>query len=142
LSLKSHPTVTLLSPEGYEVKIDEKIADLIFNLWKLGYKTTNSCQDNYIYDNTYGKKVHFVWIEFASPAHATKFVKKYVKESVSKLGDVESDWLININVYNSNSDYIEENDEVVDLHPFNLQFPTSVRFPIKRLPSVMKAFSK
>ena len=91
--MNAHKTV-LLKPSAWlskhfayekydgKVAIDEKIAPLIFCLWKLGIRTTSCCQATKnpflwhgIIDNTRDK----VWILFYSARDAEKFMN-YTKD--------------------------------------------------------------
>lgn len=141
MSHPKHPTVPIQSPSGEIIPVDVKIADLIAKLWDLGFRTTNSCQDNYV--NISGEKAHWVWIEFAFTKDAHRFVRMFIDQDIRRLAHVEGIWSINTNVANDNVTYKELSDdevEVIDELPLQLRFPTSVRFPREQLSDVKKAF--
>jgi hypothetical protein len=58
----NHPQ-TLIEHAGMQAEVDREMASLILDLWRLGLRTVNSCQDNF------GK----VWIEFAGGGEAEAF---------------------------------------------------------------------
>ena len=65
----NHPTQTI-SHEGMTAEVDEMIAPLILNLWKLGINTVLSCQDNpssYLIGG-------WIWIVFTTEQDYEKFI--------------------------------------------------------------------
>lgn len=74
-------------PDGISGDIDLKIVPLIKKLWELGLETINSCEDNV--------PEGWVWIQFASPYEATKFldiVAKYNEDSDSMYNRIRQAW--------------------------------------------------
>jgi hypothetical protein len=119
-----------------EADIDQDIADLILDLWKLDIGTTNSCQDNV--------PKGFVWIEFQTAYDAELFLN-YVAEYSGDLDSVyqrlahrwrddkpRALWRYNVNVMDEGiHQELDDNGDVVnetcDHHDFH--FAISVRFP-------------
>jgi hypothetical protein len=115
----THPTVEV-THHGLTANIDENIADLILDCWKLGLWTNNSCQDNV---------EHCIWICFDGERSAARFVE-YVSQANKKLAMefralIDNDWWF---------------DALYD--PFAHQFDISVRFPPKNLAIVKKAIKQ
>lgn len=48
----------LLTYNGRKVRIDEEIAPLLSNMWKLGIRTSNSCQENCSFKCNHKYKIH------------------------------------------------------------------------------------
>ena len=61
--MPDHPQ-TRIEHDGFSAEVDEEIAGLILDLWRLGFWTHNSCQDNS------GK----VWIAFDEAPSAEEFL--------------------------------------------------------------------
>jgi hypothetical protein len=129
-------------------EIDVDIADLVLNLWKLGLRTSNSCQDNV--------PKGFAWIEFCSVYDAETFlnlVAEYSEEPGSVYnrmtrpwGDkTHLDWIYSVCLTDFGVD-IEYPDDDTFTTMFtgehDLRFSMSVRFPRKDLHFVTKQIWK
>jgi len=67
-----HPTTSLLCPfNNMYIPIDTMIAPLIVEIWKAGWKTDLSCQDNY--------PKGYIWIDFRYSHHLEKFLNVILK---------------------------------------------------------------
>jgi hypothetical protein len=138
----------------FEADVDELIAPLVLNLWKLGIKTNLSCQNNK------GK----VWIDFFSAVDAEEFLN-YVAEfdrseesMYQRMGgtvfgggnnDQWYDWQYDIHCEDYAVSYpnMDEEPDADDLvmefdgeHAFI--FSVSVRFPTEDLTRVMERIEK
>jgi hypothetical protein len=130
-----------------EAEIDEEIADLVLNFWKLGLRTSNSCQDNV--------PKGFVWIEFCSVCDAEVFLS-LVAEYSEEYGSVYDrmtrawgdrtalDWQYNTDLTDFGVDLEYPNDD--EFVPrftgkHDLRFSMSVRFPRQDLEFVKKRIS-
>lgn len=140
--MADHPTQNILDNYGRIIPIDRNIANLIAILWRRGYKTNNSCQDNFVYSACWQKKKHFVWICFDSAKHASRFMTEYIGTSHDRLYSVQGEWEISMPVINTNTHYDVDEDMVEDLLPFKLEFSCSVRFPTYQLKDVQARFAK
>jgi hypothetical protein len=139
---EAHPQSIIEVKKEVHISVDSGIANLIRALWRQGYRTTNSCQDNYILTRD-GTRRHFVWIAFKSPQHASRFIINYIGDNHDRYNSVIEDWEININIQNSNVTFEEDEDgvsQIEDLIPFKIMFYTNVRFPIEQLPDIEDIF--
>jgi hypothetical protein len=85
-AMSEHET-KLIKFEDQQAEIDVDIADLVLNLWKLGLRTSNSCQD--------GVPKGFAWIEFCSAWDAEMFlnlVAEYSEEPGSVYDRMTRAW--------------------------------------------------
>jgi hypothetical protein len=57
--------------EGQRALVDEGIAGLILDLWRLGFRTTGSCQQLFGHDGVNS----VAWIMFATPEEAKAFAR-------------------------------------------------------------------
>jgi len=135
-----HPTVPILHPSGEYIDIDEDIAPLIKKLWELGYNTSNSCQDNYVYSTIHGRLRHFVWIEFDTTGDYEDFVQEFIGDDVDRYITVSSEWETKITIINQNFSYDRKEDMIIDNIPLDLKFATSVRFSKNQLKEVEERF--
>ncbi len=138
-----HPTKTISYGE-MTAKVDEMIAPLILNLWKLDILTFMSCQDN----NPKG----WIWIDFAAPQDAQRFLSivanKYSSEPdslynrIRQWWDCKGDlWKYDLHPMDLNVDTFEVDPDTVDEKPLEgtkpeFQFTVSVRFPHSDLAEV------
>ncbi len=145
-----HPQVRI-EHDGFSAEVDEGIADLLLNLWRLEFFTFNSCQDNF------GK----VWIEFADAINAGEFLSIAAGEFDEDIDslynrvvdgwqpDEEADyedfrdnraWLYKVMAHDLNVriEVDEENHEISDtsVGPPAIYLSVSVRFPRSDLPEV------
>jgi hypothetical protein len=135
------------TPDNHKIDadVDEKIAPLVLNLWKLGLKTNMSCQNNR------GK----VWIDFFCAFDAEEFcnhVAEYSDEPDSVYqrmnggllgGDPNYGWEYDIHPCDHGLSYEWEEDEFGEEDPIEsfdgehtFIFSVSVRFPIEDLEHV------
>lgn len=126
--------------------VDENIADLILNLWKLDIVTLNSCENNVPQD--------WVWIEFLSAIDAESFLNIVANEYSDDYNSLynriknawdgnteENVWKISVNIDDLNVVYDEiGNDEVIEtsIGKPTMNLIVSVRFPISDLLEVKK----
>jgi len=139
-TMAEHPQVRI-ELDGVFAEVDEQLADLILDLWRLGLWTVNSCQDNF------GK----VWIEFVGGGEAEAFASMVAGEFVFDaealysrvLGwgaaeDPESVWQFGIAPDDRNvkweGPHPDQTPRVVG--PPHIVFTASVRFPPTDLPEV------
>jgi len=134
-----HPTKTI-SYNGLTAEIDEDIAELVLNCWRLGIMTNNSCQNN-IPDN-------WVWLCFNGAINAQYFMSivapTYSEDPNSiyyRIGhhDEDNSWQYDSHLDDHNVEGHEENDEWVEkpMSPVsNFSFDISVRFPRTDLEAV------
>lgn len=134
-----HPTVILTSLANKKIPIDVEIAPLIQNLWSIGLKTLNSCQDNYVQYGSMKEKVHFVWIEFDGSS-ALKFAKLYINDNIERYNIVQTTWRFDADFINFHMFWDEIDECEIDWTPLDLHLCISVRFPIEQLPSVKDRF--
>jgi hypothetical protein len=116
-------------------EIDVDIADLVLNLWKLGLRTSNSCQDSV--------PKGFVWISFCSSDDAEQFlnlVAEYDEEPGSVYdrmtragGDTtDLDWRFDTDLTDFGVDMEYPDDDTFEpkfTGEHDMRFSTSVRFP-------------
>jgi hypothetical protein len=70
-----HPTEELWCPMSREhFQIDTMIAPLMKEIWKAGWRTLNSCQDNI--------PRGYIWIDFRHASHLEKFLNALFKEEM------------------------------------------------------------
>jgi hypothetical protein len=121
---------TLVKWKDMSADIDCKIAPLILNLWKLGFYTTNSCEEN---------QPGIIWIEFINVAQGKVFLNliarasKNLYENITGFWDHEDNWQYDVNVDDWRFD--------VSSQP-KIDFLLSVRFPIKHLKEVEEVVAK
>ena len=132
-----HPTVLV-----DDVPIDEDIAPLIEALWQRGIETLNSCQDNG--DN------HWVWIEFATPLDASKFLNAAIGRfgdhrtlygrAMGTSMDTPDAWTYQVFPMNYGIEESIVDDEVQErrIGPNDVDFSISIRFPRRDLSTVLR----
>lgn len=131
-----------------EAKVDEKIADLILNLWKMDIITILSCQNNV--------PKNYVWIEFFSAEDAERFlniVAEYDEDMdsiyqniVGRWSDLKHEWIYDVHPvdfgvtydYDKNNKFVEKTFD--GNHAF--QFNIAIRFPNKHLQFVKDKVEK
>lgn len=139
----NHPTTTI-SHEGMTAEVDEMIAPLILNLWRLGINTDLSCQDN-VPDK-------WVWIMFSSANDAEYFLaiaaKEFNSDPESLYNRIRQQWECNSECWkysahprDLNVDCFETGDNSIDEEPYEdsspeFLFSISVRFPQSDLSAV------
>ncbi len=132
-----HPTLLI---DG--VAIDVEIAPLIKALWDSGIETFNSCQDN-------GDE-HCIWIEFATPADASKFLNAVIGRlgndrtlygrAMGTAMDTPDAWTYQVFPMNYGIEESILDDEVEErrIGPNDVDFAISIRFPRRDLPVVLR----
>jgi len=123
-------------------EIDEKIAPLIFEIWKAGLKTCNSCQSN---------PKDYIWIEFCNIKNASKFLEIVIKydkvygsmywRALNNYGS--KNWLIDTSLFDCYLIDEIRNEEVVHIHKnknneIKVDFRVSIRFPKKDYSIILK----
>lgn len=114
------------------ITVDEGIVELLTMIWKEGYETFNSCQNNF------GN----IWIEFDMYSF---------HELVQKARDYETDQMTSAHLYdflqcecdNSvclNDDGHPDEDDIYWVPGENMYLSCSVRFPMNLLDEFMKLF--
>lgn len=120
----NHKTVQVKRPGGLIVDIDEGIVDLIQMIWRCGFSTFNSCEDNN------GN----IWVEFASMDEFTRLCQtahtfnlehgvKYEYETLSNF--LISDCICTVNILDDG--YVTKNN-VEYISGKNVFLSVSVRF--------------
>jgi hypothetical protein len=137
---QEHKATMLVTPDGYEVPIDDEIVPLIRGMWRREWQTFQSCQDNIL---------NRVWIEM-DHASAEEFLTLVAcqfkdKQLRSRITDpmplnhqgIESDdWLISANGTDFNE--IIEDGEAKSLGIPDVMITISIRFPRHQLADVTK----
>ena len=67
-----------------------------------------------------------------------RFVVQYINQDLRRYYDVIETWEFGIVVFNRHVECID--DEIIDRLPLDLEFSTSVRFPIEQLDAVKAIF--
>lgn len=144
--MDNHKT-KLIKYKDMEAEVDENIADLILNLWKLNIMTVLSCENNVPDD--------FVWIEFMSVTDAEEFLNiaagsysddvhsmyNRIRQAWSENDDDDDDfWLYNVNIddMNVSADIIDDCVEEKSSGKPEFNVFMSVRFPLTDLEEVKK----
>lgn len=145
MSKPQHKQITI-KLDDREAEVDEKLADLILNLWKLNINTVMSCQNN--------EPKNYVWIMFASVIDAELFMNTVAEFAGGKTSvyqkmmlnweNVKNEWMygaspIDLGVtYTEGKDFVDE--EFSGMH--NIVFSVSVKFPSKHLKFVENKIEK
>ena len=124
------------------VAIDVEIAPLIKVLWERGIETLNSCQDSG--DN------HWVWIEFATPLDASKFLNAAIGRfgdhrtlygrAMGTSMDTPDAWTYQVFPVNYGIEESIVDDEVQErrIGPNDVDFSISIRFPRRDMSTVLR----
>lgn len=126
--------------KDHEADVDEGLADLILNLWKLDIYTSMSCENN--------NDDNIVWLNFPHAIESEKFMNVAVKYDTDMYHRAmgytdEDDWTIDTNLENYGVDLIfdEKDEDIVD-EKFNgtndFYLSVSIRFSISDLKEVEK----
>lgn len=136
-----HDTVALTAPDGEVVDIDEGIAPLVAALWRNGWTTFNSCED----------ERGWVWIEMpgadverfltlvarkASPEIAWGAREACARRGHPYLLDDRDVWDLSASAHDLNEDYDEDSASVVRKGKPDVAVTVGVRFPRHHLPEV------
>lgn len=146
--MAEHPQVSIQVAPDYTLDVDDGIADLITEIWRVGLTTTLSCQDNRTKEAPSG----CIWIEFTSAAEAEAFLDivsgPYSDDPDSLYNRIRhggcpphcdgvdcyqehGPWRYSVGVDDQNIDGWEEKDDWVEesVGPPWFLFSLSVRFP-------------
>lgn len=138
--------------------VDKTIAPLLKLIWKHGIETTNSCGNNHPakkFRELKGMKKTggYVWIEFLSMRHLTKFlnlVAKYPSKNeyqgsmyqrIIGYSNEESNWKYNLNIHDWGVKEILLDDTIIPKFTgkHDIDFVCDVRFDKKEIFEIMKA---
>lgn len=102
-----------------EADVDEELADLILNLWKINIFTFLSCQDNV--------PKGYVWIDFSSASDAEEFlniiaeydedINSVYQNMMGTYISTKSSWKYDIHIMDFGIENIISEDDVYDLFP-------------------------
>ena len=121
--MTNHPQVTV-DYFGYPIKVDEGMVELLQLIWKAGYETNNSCQDNHgniwiAFDNVYQfhkmvQMAHDYDLKVNDEVWTTDTLKNFLDENVKTVINIGDDGHV-------------EDDEYFP-GP-NIELHVSIRFP-------------
>ena len=143
--MSEHKTV-FVRWEDEEAWIDEEIAPLIRELWKAGFTTLNSCQEN---------RPGWVWIQFLHASDAETFlniVARYEKgvhtfynrirqEWTTIAGELEGEWEYDVHPMDMAVEEMLVGDDCIKescTGPSDFIFTFSIRFPKTDLPLILR----
>jgi len=136
-----HKTVPVPAPDGDMVEIDEGVAPLVAAMWRNGWTTYNSCEDDR----------GWIWIEMPGPdmerfltlvaRKASPDIAWGAQEACSRrgqpflLGDRDV-WDLSASAHDLNEDYAEDGQTIVRKGKADIDITLGVRFPPHHLDEV------
>lgn len=136
-----HATVPVAAPDGEMVEIDEGVAPLVAAMWKNGWTTFNSCEDD----------GGWIWVEMPGD-DVEKFLTLVARKgspdvawgaqaACSRRGhpfllDDRNVWDLSAGAHDLNEDYDEDGTEVVRKGKPDIAVTVGVRFPPLHLDEV------